>query len=229
MSMMRQKDVAANSSSTFFVYTASDERFGVITCPLGGSACGADPSFWTLSLRDEEGRVLRQYQAPYNDIGAPWTWIEDYVYRDGLLLGAERMAEEGGRRHFHLDHLASPRIVTNDSGQRIAEHDYYPFGVEINPPGLRQETAAGYDREEPMKFSGHERDFNIGTATENSNYNDSMHARQTVPAWGRFLSVDSNIDVEKAAHTPQLWNRYAYALNNPVKFVDPDGRAAQLA
>jgi len=58
---------------------------------------------------------------------------------------------------------------------RIAEHDCYPFGVEITL--LRQETPNGFDREDPMKFTGHERDFNVGTNYENINYNDYMHAR----------------------------------------------------
>jgi len=28
------------------------------------------------------------------------TWLTSYVYRDGLLAGAERVQEEGGRRYF---------------------------------------------------------------------------------------------------------------------------------
>lgn len=38
---------------------------------------------------------------------------------------------------------------------------------------------------------------------------------------GRFLSVDPGAsDLRR----PRSWNRYAYAENNPVKNVDPDGR-----
>jgi hypothetical protein len=42
---------------------------------------------------------------------------------------------------------------------------------------------------------------------------------------GRFLSVDPYLDVKKALHNPQAWNRYSYVMNNPINRLDPDGRA----
>jgi RHS repeat-associated protein len=74
-----------------------------------------------------------------------------------------------------------------------------------------------------MKFTGHERDFTGGTSAENSNYIDYMHARSTVPQWGRFLSVDPTWDSSDLA-SPQSWNRYSYVQNRPINFTDPDGR-----
>ena len=41
---------------------------------------------------------------------------------------------------------------------------------------------------------------------------------------GRFLSVDPVLDTKSALKNPQMWNRYAYVLNNPVNRVDLDGR-----
>ena len=49
-----------------------------------------------------------------------------------------------------------------------------------------------------------------------------MHARYCSPTLGRFLSTDPK-QRRSAAMKPQTWNRYAYARNNPVKFVDPNG------
>jgi hypothetical protein len=43
----------------------------------------------------------------------------------------------------------------------------------------------------------------------------------------RFLSVDPKVTWRLGM--PQTWNRYAYAANNPVKYVDPDGREIVIA
>lgn len=40
----------------------------------------------------------------------------------------------------------------------------------------------------------------------------------------RFFQVDPVLQVERAQGDPQLWNRYTYAANNPLKHTDPTGR-----
>src|SRR5204862_3762776 len=149
------------------------ERVGVVEC--GRSDCLGAPTV-TWRVRDEEGKVLRQFEGTFG-FGTclqcqMWGWVEDYAYRGNELLAGERMPEDGGRRHFHLDHLGSARLVTAHDGEQIAQHEYYPFGVEI-PPSF-PETAEGYDREEAARFTGHQRDFKAGTTSENANYNDYM-------------------------------------------------------
>jgi RHS repeat-associated protein len=41
---------------------------------------------------------------------------------------------------------------------------------------------------------------------------------------GRFTTVDPVMGVSASLVDPQRWNRYAYAKNNPIKYVDIDGR-----
>jgi len=48
-----------------------------------------------------------------------------------------------------------------------------------------------------------------------------MQARHYDPELGRFLSNDP---IGVSLGTPQSFNRYAYANNNPYRYVDPDGR-----
>jgi RHS repeat-associated protein len=200
------------TTQEYYIYTANDERIGV-----------ERNNWWIWSVRDEGGKVLRQYNSSATNASDPALWLEDFVWRDGLLLGSQRPVEMGGRRHFHLDHLGTPRLITSDSGQMVSYHDYYPFGDEHST--VLQESASGFGREEPMKFTDHERDYAGGMGAQDGHAVDYMHARYYNASTGRFLSVDPNLEVEKTLKVPQKWNRYAYALNNPIRYTDPDGKA----
>jgi len=46
---------------------------------------------------------------------------------------------------------------------------------------------------------------------------------------GRLLSVDPIQETKKATRRPQSWNRYAYVIGNPVKFIDPSGAILEVA
>jgi RHS repeat-associated protein len=212
-SLGQMSEKVAPSVHEYYVYDANDERVAVRTAPDN----------WQITFRDLDGKPLRSFRgSELNNWSQSWTWVQDWVWRDGQLLGSEHPPTDGGRQHYHLDHLGTPRLATTTNGVAVARHDYYPYGVEITP--LRQETAAGFSQEQAMKFTGHERDFTGGTAVENTNYLDYMHARTYSSAWGRFLSVDSAQNVSKAAMYPQAWNRYVYSRNNPLILLDPDGR-----
>lgn len=50
---------------------------------------------------------------------------------------------------------------------------------------------------------------------------DYMHARYRSPLTSRFLSTDP---VPGSPTSPQSWNRYVYATNNPLGRVDRNGR-----
>jgi RHS repeat-associated protein len=58
---------------------------------------------------------------------------------------------------------------------------------------------------------------------------DYFGARYYASTQGRFTSVDPE-NAGAALWHPQSWNGYAYSLNNPLRFIDPDGlRWAQIA
>jgi RHS repeat-associated protein len=185
--------MASGSEDWSYLYTADDER-------IWAFKLGANFSRWTL--RDLGGAVLREYE---NNAGL-WNATSDYIYRNGQLLAAET---DQGRRHYHLDHLGTPRLITDAAGYPKAYHAYYPFGEEA--------TAFNQDTER-LKFTGHERDFaSAGGAGDDLDY---MHARHHSPVTGRFLSVDP-VGGNPAA--PQSWNRYAYVTGRPLIYTDPNG------
>lgn len=190
-----------------FAYTADNERVGALSNGV-----------WTWSIRDVEGHVMRQFQSSSFAPAQQWGWREDYAYAGSHLLAAGRPSSVGGLVHFHLDQLGSPRLITNATGGALAEHDYMAFGTEVT--SVQQEKLLGYSREEPMKFTGHERDPNLAATGENTNYADYMHARYYKSVLGRFLSVDP---MHGDLRRPQGWNRYAYVRNNPLIYTDPSG------
>jgi RHS repeat-associated protein len=64
------------------------------------------------------------------------------------------------------------------------------------------------------KFTGKERDSESGL--------DNFGARFDSSSLGRFTSPDPLLNSGRPGN-PQTWNRYAYALNNPLRIVDPTG------
>ena len=198
----------AGSDDRQFIYTADDERIAV-----------KNGQSWTWMVRDLDGKILREFTSLEQN-GLPTAnrqWAKDYIWRDGLLLATVAPTTPGASttvtQHFHLDHLGTPRLITNANGVQIGIHSYYPFGSELNLSPNEQPS-------EMIKFTGHERDL----LASNPNTLDYMHARFYNPTVGRFLSADPSLDIEKTMRQPQMWNRYAYVMNNPLRYTDPDGR-----
>jgi RHS repeat-associated protein len=106
-------------------------------------------------------------------------------------------------------------LITDSAGVQKYAYDYYAFG---------KDAAFNTGDPEALHFTGHERDYNSGTAAPNTDYLDYMHARYYSSNLGRFLSVDPVIDVKVAMANPQAWNRYSYVRNNPLRFTDPTGK-----
>jgi len=67
-----------------------------------------------------------------------------------------------------------------------------------------------------LKFSGKERDAESGL--------DYFGARYYDKAQYRFISVDPVVSRNGALSDPKKWNLYSYCRNNPLNYLDPDGR-----
>jgi RHS repeat-associated protein len=64
------------------------------------------------------------------------------------------------------------------------------------------------------KFTGKGRDSESGLDNFGARYNSSN--------MGRFMTPDPLLNSGRPSN-PQTWNRYAYALNNPLNIIDPTG------
>ena len=105
--------------------------------------------------------------------------------------------------YYHNDVTGSPVVATNQQAQVVWRKTYTPYG-----------ESTGKDSDNRKGFTGHVEDAN-GLVYAGARYYD--------PALGRFLSTDSVGFNEKNLMS---FNRYAYANNNPYRYVDPDGRTA---
>ena len=130
-----------------------------------------------------------------------------------LSVAAEVQAQApvGSIEYYHLDAVGSVRAVSNQAGTVVRRYDYFPFG-----DGPVDVTAQG----DPLRFTSKPRDAESGL--------DYFGARYYASRSGRMTTVDPLMDVEAALFDPQQWNRYAYARNNPLVFVDPTGAAIEL-
>jgi RHS repeat-associated protein len=164
-----------------------------------------------------------------------------YVYDALGRLAAEYTTaapQNNGISYLTTDHLGSTRVVSgkDGSGNAIvkARYDYLPFGEELGLLGGRT-LAMGYSQTHGLrqKFTEKERDIESGL--------DYFIARYYSSAQGRFTSPDEfaggpdelwvmgSGDGEKQALVyadvaqPQSLNKYQYCLNNPLRYIDPDG------
>lgn len=149
-----------------------------------------------------------------------------YVYDASGALAAEYSTtapREFGVTYLTADHLGSTRLLTDGAGAVKKRYDYLPFGEEL-AAGVGGRTAGmGYGDSASMtvadrvtvKFTGKERDAETGL--------DYFGARYYSGAQGRFTSPDPAAVTKRTVANPQKSNRYAYVLNNPLAFVDPNG------
>ena len=192
-----------------YIYDADGERLA--SEPWDGGQM-------VVTVRDLGGKVLREWKVQFGAV-LQWAHHRDFHYRGDTLLAVRGADLPGGTAYFHPDHLGSARLVTDHANAQVLEsHTYMPFGREAS----ELESWASTER---IKFTGHERDiFNALSIYKDAL--DYMHARYYNPLIGRFLTVDP---VTGSPEAPQSWNRYAYARNNSLKYVDPDGRVVETA
>jgi RHS repeat-associated protein len=108
--------------------------------------------------------------------------------------------------YYHTDAIGSVRLTTDAAGQILSRHDYLSFGQEWSGSATTQDSRL---------FAAKERDAETTL--------DYFGARYYQAQTGRFTTVDPSLRVSKSLADPQRWNRYHYARNNPLRFVDPDG------
>ncbi|XYH97307.1 RHS repeat-associated core domain-containing protein [Sorangium sp. So ce1128] len=124
--------------------------------------------------------------------------------------------------YYHPDQLGSTQYVT-DQDQQLSQHvEYLPSG-EL----WADQTDSRFQNRQPYLFNGKELDLSTGLY--------DYGARSYEPRLGVWLSPDPVLaeymsgKLNSGVYRPINLGLYTYAWNNPVVFIDPDGRLTTQA
>jgi RHS repeat-associated protein len=146
-------------------------------------------------------------------------------------------AESTRTYYYHSDHLGSAQTVTNHAGAVHERLEYTPYGeLWID---WRSDTAP--EDTTPFRFTGQILDPETGLYYFGARYLDPKTSRWlgVDPAMAEYVPV-APVNDEAKKHNQNLpglggvfnfvnLHVYHYAGNNPVKYVDPDGRSPKSA
>ena len=126
----------------------------------------------------------------------------------GDASGSADGVPQVGTLYFHRDHLGSTSVVTDGDGDEASRVAYLPYGE----PTVSPDDSDDYR----PKFNGKELDEDTVLYDFGPRFYD--------PQRGRFLSADTRLGGPTAS-TQDAWNRYGFALGNPVTHSDPSGHS----
>ena len=140
----------------------------------------------------------------------------DKYYFDGGYAQAKAIPESNNDEfaffYYNSDHLGNIREVINEQGDVVQITNYYPFGT----PYSAEDFATHNPDQQTHKYNGKEFDTMHGLNTYD------YGARQYSALLGRWDRIDPLCEKYYSV------SPYAYCANNPVKYVDPDGRKIRI-
>ncbi|MDR1739352.1 MAG: FG-GAP-like repeat-containing protein [Bacteroidales bacterium] len=135
----------------------------------------------------------------------------------------------GEMYYFGTDHAGSITSVISDDGEVLERYQYDAWGNRrVSDEILNHYPRTNPTREEMRYLVLYEPLFDRGYIGEE--HIDlfgliNLNARLYDPVLGRFLSPDPYV---QAPDMLQNFNRYAYGLNNPLMYSDPNGEFWQI-
>ncbi|MDF0584143.1 RHS repeat-associated core domain-containing protein [Bradyrhizobium yuanmingense] len=140
-----------------------------------------------------------------------WT---DYLAVGNAKVGMRTLqtaSETLTTRYFHVDHLGSISVITDENAMVVERLSYDAWGKRRNPNGT-DDTTGSITSQATRGFTGEEQ-LSIGGLVH-------LNGRVYDPLLARFTSADPTVTDPM---NMQGWNRYSYVGNDPLAFTDPNG------
>jgi RHS repeat-associated protein len=132
--------------------------------------------------------------------------VKSYQTSEGYAVPYEDNGTTTVSYYYNVtDWLGTTRGVLDENGNTLNAADHYPYGLRMSGRAFISDVEGNR-----YQFTGHEHDGETGY--------DYHGARYYNRELGRYMSIDP------LAHLAPSWNPYRYGFNNPIRYIDPDGR-----
>ena len=189
--------------------------------PLLEEEAGLDSAgYWEWQVISKDEYIDKYYEKNLNN------QTKSHIYLNDIKIATVNNSDQP--YYLLTDHLSSSSILTDSTGTTAQLTDYKPYG-NIN-----------YDNElidlkNDYKFTGQEYDEENALQYFGARYLDNQIARfaSVDPMLSMFNNEDklkesSGGDLYSLLSSPQRFNSYSYAINNPLKYNDPTGKDAKV-
>ncbi|MCL4274430.1 MAG: RHS repeat-associated core domain-containing protein [Anaerolineales bacterium] len=136
------------------------------------------------------------------------------------FAGAQRITlhKDGALNFIIGDHFGSSSLMTDAGGNELASMRHTAWGE------VRYESGASPTEYTYTGQYSYTADFGLMFYREASRSDSEVdNARWYDPSLGRFAQADTIVPLQQGV---QAFDRYAYANNNPIHYIDPDGHCA---
>ena len=151
---------------------------------------------------------------------------------DGMVAICKKEDNNKQFYYVHKDHLGSPHVITGENKEVQARYYYDVWGHRYFVNKENGNELSGQNDLSWMQrgFTGHEHIkeldlINMSSEVRSRTLYMSGNGRMFDPLLGRFLSPDPYV---QSPDRTKNFNRYAYAINNPLMFTDPSGESFGL-
>lgn len=171
----------------------------------------AIPASTTYTVRDPQNRVLTEFVDGFA--------VRDNIWLGNLLVASYRPAKGGSpsewQFHSH-DHLGSVRFTLFPGSGLTESRKFWPYGERADPLGFPTQRIMFAGTEGDVEASGNSKHY-----YDHARFEDFNLARFASPD---PVNVQESAELERFVLNPQRWNAYSYAIGNPIRNTDPDGK-----